>query len=156
MELVVVHNISLPPGRFGGDMVEALFCNRLDCTSDPALADLAGLAVSAHLFIDRQGRATQFVPLDYRAWHAGVSSWRGRPGCNAYSIGIELEGTDERPYTKRQYDRLGRVLRWLLARYSDLATDTLVGHNEIAPGRKTDPGPAFDWPRVFALALRRS
>jgi len=150
VELVVVHNISLPPGKFGGGMVEELFCNQLDCSADPALSDLAGLAVSAHLFIDRRGRVTQFVPFNERAWHAGVSSWRGRAGCNDFAIGIELEGTDDKNYTKRQYARLGSTLRWLFRRYPRLAADTLVGHNEIAPGRKTDPGAAFDWSRLLA------
>ncbi len=150
IELVVVHNISLPPGKFGGGMVEALFCNQLDCTLDPSLNDLAGVAVSAHLFIDRRGRATQFVPFNERAWHAGVSSWRGRSGCNDFAIGIELEGTDDKKYTRKQYARLRSTLGWLLGRYPRLATDTIVGHNEIAPGRKTDPGAAFDWSRLLA------
>ena len=151
IELVVIHNISLPPGKFGTSMVEALFCNTLDCSLDPQLADLRDVAVSAHLLIDRRGRATQFVPFDQRAWHAGVSSWRGRPGCNNYAIGIELEGTDERPYTQRQYERLARVLDWLMRRYPALDVAALVGHNEIAPGRKTDPGASFDWVRLYQL-----
>jgi len=156
-ELIVVHGISLPPGRFGTGLVEALFENRADellaTATDPAVAavrsDLAGLLVSAHLFIDRRGTVTQFVSFDRRAWHAGVSTWRGRPGCNAYSIGIELEGTDTRPYTSAQYRRLVVVLRALLAHYPDLSPDAIVGHQEIAPGRKTDPGPAFDWRRTL-------
>jgi len=150
IDLVVLHNISLPPGEFGGDSVEALFCNQLDCSSHPALADLEGVEVSAHLFIDRRGRLTQFVPFELRAWHAGVSSYRGRTGCNAYSIGIELEGTDSRPYTAKQYRRLSSTLRWLLRTFPRLALDTIVGHNEIAAGRKTDPGASFDWPRALA------
>jgi len=150
VELVVVHNISLPPGKFGSGMVEQLFCNQLDCTLDPALHDLVGVEVSSHLFIDRRGRATQFVPFDERAWHAGVSSWRGRRGCNDFAIGIELEGTDDKNYTAKQYARLHRVLLWLFRRYPRLATDTIVGHNEIAPGRKTDPGTSFDWARLIA------
>ena len=140
IELVVIHNISLPPGQFGTGMVERFFCNTLDCSLDPQLADLRDVTVSAHLVIDRRGRATQFVPFNQRAWHAGESSWRGRPGCNNYAIGIELEGTDERPYTQRQYERLARVLDWLMRRYPALDVAALVGHNEIAPGRKTDPG----------------
>ena len=144
-----MHNISLPPGKFGTGMVESLFCNALDCSSDPQLADLAGVEVSAHLFIDRRGRLSQFVPFDLRAWHAGVSSWRGRSGCNAFSIGIELEGTDTRPYSAKQYLRLASTLRWLLRTYPRLSVDTIVGHNEIAPGRKTDPGGSFDWSRLF-------
>ena len=149
IELVVVHNISLPPGQFGTGMVEALFCNQLDCSRDSRLTDLEGLRVSSHLFIDRKGGATQFVPFNQRAWHAGHSSWRGRSNCNDFAIGIELEGTDTRPYTKKQYARLRSTLAWLFRRYSRLGVDTLVGHNEIAPGRKTDPGPAFDWTRLL-------
>lgn len=145
LSLLVVHGISLPPGRFGTGMVAELFTNRLDCTRDAALADLEGVRVSAHLLIERSGRITQFVPFDRRAWHAGDSSWRGRRGCNDFSIGIELEGTDDRPYTRRQYDRLARVTRALLERYPTLSRDAIVGHLEVAPGRKTDPGPLFDW-----------
>ena len=107
------------------------------------------MRVSAHLFIDRRGRVTQFVPFDQRAWHAGVSSWRGRPGCNDFSIGIELEGVETRPYTQAQYRQLERVLRALLRGYPRLSPDAVVGHQEIAPGRKTDPGPAFDWGRIL-------
>jgi AmpD protein len=159
-ELVVIHGISLPPGAFGTGLVEALFENRLDealatatdATSTALRAELASVRVSAHLFVDRRGRATQFVPFDRRAWHAGVSTWRGRPDCNACSIGIELEGTDTRPYTRAQYVRLVGVLRALLARYPGLSPDAIVGHQEIASGRKTDPGPAFDWRRTL-LAL---
>ena len=150
VELVVLHNISLPPGEFGTGLVEDLFCNRLDCTAHPSLADLAGVRVSSHLFIDRRGRAVQFVEFGSRAWHAGVSSWRGRSGCNDFAIGIELEGTDHRPYTAAQYRRLQRVLAWLLRRYPRLGHDTVVGHNEIAPERKTDPGPVFDWIRLWS------
>lgn len=142
---MVVHGISLPPGRFGMGLVEDLFLGRLDTTRDAALADLCGVRVSAHLFIDRGGRATQFVPFDRRAWHAGESCWRGRTGCNDFAIGIELEGTDERPYARAQYRRLHRVLEALLERYPRLSRSAIVGHAEVAPGRKTDPGPAFDW-----------
>ena len=145
----MLHNISLPPGQFGTGMVEALFCNELDCSTNPALADLAGVEVSAHLFIDRRGRLSQFVPLNLRAWHAGSSSWRGRSGCNAFSIGIELEGTDTRPYSAKQYRRLSSTLRWLLRHFPRLSLDTIVGHSEIAPGRKTDPGGSFDWTRLL-------
>lgn len=150
VELVVIHCISLPPGRFGGDDVARLFQNRLDCDSHPSYQSLRGVRVSAHLLIDRRGRITQFVPFDRCAWHAGVSSWRGRPGCNDYSIGIELEGVDTRPYTQAQYRKLERVLVALLRRYRRLSPDAIVGHQEIAPGRKTDPGPAFDWSRVLS------
>lgn len=149
IELVVIHGISLPPGQFGGGYVEALFTNSLDVRRHPALASLEAVRVSAHLYIDRRGRVVQFVPFDQKAWHAGVSSWKGRPGCNRYSIGIELEGTDERPYAKAQYAALLPILAALLSRYPRLSRDAIVGHQEIAPGRKTDPGAAFDWSLVY-------
>lgn len=146
---MVVHGISLPPGEFGTGMVEDLFLNRLDATRDSRLADLAGVQVSAHLFIDRRGRTTQFVPFNERAWHAGVSCWHGRENCNDFSIGIELEGEDQRAYTRSQYRRLVKVLAALFERYPHLSRSAVVGHQEIAPGRKTDPGPAFDWQQVL-------
>jgi len=149
ISLVVVHGISLPPGEFGTGAVENLFLNRLDTTRDPRLADLAGVRVSAHLFIDRRGRTTQFVPFNERAWHAGVSCWHGRENCNDFSIGIELEGEDQRAYTRSQYRRLAKVLAALFERYPHLSRNAVVGHQEIAPGRKTDPGPAFDWQQVL-------
>jgi N-acetyl-anhydromuramoyl-L-alanine amidase len=150
IELVVVHGISLPPGRFGSGLIKDLFLNRLDIGIDPALADLDGLQVSAHLLIERRGAVTQFVPFHRRAWHAGVSCWRGRPGCNDYAIGIELEGADDRPYTQAQYRRLRQVLEALMARYPRLSPDAVVGHFEVAPGRKTDPGPGFSWRQLLA------
>ena len=149
VSLVVIHGISLPPGEFGTGFVEALFTNTLDTTVDPSLADLTGVRVSSHLLIARRGGVSQFVPFDRCAWHAGVSSHRGRERCNDYSIGIELEGTDDRPYTQSQYDRLVDVLAALLGRYRRLSLAGIVGHSEIAPGRKTDPGPSFDWPRLY-------
>ena len=149
LSLIVIHGISLPAGRFGTGLVDELFLNRLDVTADPALADLAGVAVSAHVFIDRRGRATQFVPFDERAWHAGVSEWRGRCNCNDFAIGIELEGEDTRRYTGAQYRRLEKVTRALLERYPGLSRDAIVGHLEVAPDRKTDPGGAFDWLRYL-------
>lgn len=152
IELLVVHNISLPPGRFGGGLIEDLFCNRLDCARDPALADLESLRVSSHLLISRRGKVTQFVPFNERAWHAGASSWQGRPRCNDFSIGIELEGTDSVRYTNSQYARLGVVTRALFAAYPRLSPERIVGHLEIAPGRKTDPGAAFDWRRLLQAA----
>jgi len=142
-QLVVIHGISLPPGEFGRPWIEDLFCGRLDPNAHPYFAALQGLRVSAHLLIGRGGEVTQFVPLSARAWHAGVSCWRGRPACNDFSIGIELEGTDDQPYAEPQYQQLAAALDWLATRYPwplDLA-----GHADIAPGRKTDPGPAFDW-----------
>ena len=148
ISLVVVHAISLPPGEFGTGAVTRFFCNTLDCSGDPRLADLEGVRVSAHLFVSRSASVTQFVPFDRRAWHAGVSLWRGRADCNDYSVGIELEGTDDTGYTSRQYAALGHILDALFARYPRLDRSAVVGHNEIAPQRKTDPGPHFDWRRV--------
>ena len=150
VELVVIHCISLPPGEFGTGLPEALLANRLDIAAHPALADLAGVRVSAHLLIDRLGAIVQFVPFDRRAWHAGVSTWRGRVSCNRFSIGIELEGAETVPYTEAQYATLRLVLAVLMQRYPALGPDTIVGHAEIAPERKRDPGPAFDWKRVTA------
>ncbi len=146
--LAVIHNISLPPGEFGGDAIARLFTNALDPAAHPYFAGIAHLKVSAHFLIRRDGALVQFVPCHLRAWHAGVSSWRGRESCNDFSIGIELEGTDERPYTAKQYARLARVLS--SARRMHPITD-VVGHRDIAPGRKTDPGPAFDWDRLHSL-----
>ena len=148
--LVIVHGITLPPGQFGTGLVERLFLNTLDLTLHPALADLEGVRVSSHLLIDREGAVTQFVPFHRRAWHAGVSSFAGRESCNDFAIGIELEGTDTLPYEEAQYERLAKVLRALLLRYPQLSPSRVVGHSEVAPGRKTDPGPVFDWGRVLA------
>lgn len=150
ISLLVIHNISLPPGQFGGGQIEALFTNRLDWDAHPFFTEIRGLEVSAHLLIDRAGTLTQFVPFDRRAWHAGRSCFQGREACNDFSIGIELEGTDELPYTERQYERLIQVTRALLNTYPDLTPERIVGHCQIAPGRKTDPGPAFDWARFLA------
>jgi AmpD protein len=146
--LLVVHSISLPPGCFSGDAVIDLFLNRLDLATHPFFAGLAGLRVSAHFFVRRRGELIQFVPCSKRAWHAGVSCWKGRQRCNDFSVGIELEGSDTRPFTFAQYRTLTRLTRVLQATYpiSDIA-----GHADIAPGRKTDPGPRFDWARYRAL-----
>ena len=152
--LLVIHNISLPPGRFGGDLVKQLFTNCLDCSVDPSFEDLAGVRVSAHLFIDRRGAITQFVPFDRRAWHAGVSSYRGREGCNDYSIGIELEGVDDVAYEPAQYRSLAETIATLMRRYRGLSLNGIVGHSEIAPGRKNDPGTAFDWPLLYRDCVR--
>ncbi|MEE4277050.1 MAG: 1,6-anhydro-N-acetylmuramyl-L-alanine amidase AmpD [Halieaceae bacterium] len=151
--LVVVHNISLPPGRFATGSIEALFCNHLDCSADPSFAGLEELRVSAHFLIDRAGGLTQFVSCNDRAWHAGVSAFAGRANCNDFSIGIELEGTDTTPFEAAQYDALSELLRVLRSRYATLRQAPIVGHSDIAPGRKTDPGPAFSWQRLRA-ALR--
>ena len=153
ISLVVIHGISLPPGEFGTGAVEALFCNSLDCSLDPRLRDLEELRVSSHLLLSRRGAVTQFVPFDRRAWHAGVSSHRGRIGCNDFAIGVELEGTDRVAYTRSQYDKLTVVLKALMSRYPRIDRNAVVGHNEIAPGRKTDPGPRFDWQRLYAALL---
>jgi len=148
IELVVIHAISLPPGEFGGPHIADLFCNRLDCGAHPYFAGLHGLKVSSHFLIRRDGELVQFVSCAQRAWHAGESSWRGRSRCNDFSLGIELEGTDETPFTDAQYAQLAGLTRALAAAYP--VTD-IVGHADIAPGRKTDPGPHFDWPRFRAL-----
>jgi AmpD protein len=150
-ELVVLHNISLPPGDFGGGHVEAFFCNRLQTAAHPYFGEIAGLTVSAHFLVDRRGRLTQFVNCHRRAWHAGVSCWRGRDNCNDFSIGIELEGTDHTPYSDAQYQALGELLPALWRAYPALTPAALAGHSDIAPGRKTDPGPAFDWERLGRL-----
>lgn len=149
IELIVLHGISLPPGQFGGRFVEDLFLNRLDIAAHPSFSSLADVRVSAHVFINRRGGITQFVPFDRRAWHAGASKWRGRVRCNDFSIGIELEGADDRPYTSSQYTALNRTLKALFVRYPELGRDTVVGHSEISPGRKTDPGAFFDWKRLY-------
>lgn len=145
VDLLVIHGISLPPGEFGGPWIEALFTNRLDASGNPAFADIADLCVSAHLLIRRDGELIQFVSFDRRAWHAGESVFRGRAGCNDFGIGIELEGGDYIAYTDAQYTQLARAARRLMRQYPAMTADRIVGHSDIAPGRKTDPGPAFDW-----------
>lgn len=145
IDLVVIHNVSLPPGRYGGGFVHALFTNRLDPGAHPFFAGIAALRVSAHLLIERSGALTQFVPFDRRAWHAGASEFEGRTRCNDFSIGIELEGTDFEPFADAQYDALDRVLPALCRAYPVRA---VRGHSDIAPGRKTDPGPHFQWQRL--------
>ena len=145
IELVVVHGISLPPGVFGGDAVTRLFCNTLDCAEHPDYAALAGLRVSAHALVDRGGETTQYVSFLDRAWHAGPSRFAGRTQCNDFSIGIELEGTDTTPYEPRQYEALVAIVHALMQRWPAIGPDRIVGHADIAPGRKTDPGEAFDW-----------
>lgn len=146
--LLVVHGISLPPGEFGSDDVVRLFTNRLDHGAHPFFATLCDTHVSSHFYIPRDGALIQLVPCSQRAWHAGVSSWKARERCNDFSIGVELEGTDTRPYTARQYARLARLVRTLREHYP---LREIVGHSDIAPGRKTDPGPSFDWRRLRSL-----
>jgi AmpD protein len=150
--LIVVHGISLPPGEFGGEGIAKLFANRLDPRGHPYYASIAHIKVSAHFLVRRDGELVQFVGCNDRAWHAGASSWEGREGCNDFSIGIELEGTDDVPYTAAQYTRLARLVRALRRTYP--ITD-IAGHSDIAPSRKTDPGPAFDWPRLRRLVAPR-
>ena len=148
ISLIVLHGISLPPGHFDGDAIERLFTNRLDPNEHPYFATIASLRVSSHFLIRRDGRLLQFVACTDRAWHAGESTWRGRSRCNDFSIGVELEGTDESPYTGSQYRMLGRLVRALSRRYG---IADIAGHCDIAPGRKTDPGSMFDWPRLRRL-----
>jgi N-acetyl-anhydromuramoyl-L-alanine amidase len=145
-ELVVVHGISLPPGEFGGPWIEALFTNALPPAAHPYFETIAGLRVSSHLLVRRDGTLVQFVPFHRRAWHAGDSRWRGRERCNDYSIGIELEGTDASAYTPAQYQSLSGAIAALCRAYPGLSPERVVGHSDIAPGRKADPGIAFDWP----------
>lgn len=143
--LLVVHNISLPPGQFGTDCVERFFQNRLDTEAHPFFKEIDGVEVSAHFFIKRTGEVIQFVSTEERAWHAGVSEFCGRENCNDFSIGIEMEGTDDQAYENAQYVSLVQVTKALMAHYPRLTLDRITGHSNIAPGRKTDPGPAFDW-----------
>lgn len=151
--LIVIHNISLPPGEFGGPGIVDLFTNRLDPQAHPYYAAIAGLRVSAHFLIRRDGELIQFVSCSRRAWHAGASEWRGRSCCNDFSIGIELEGNDDTPFEGAQYEALAGLTRALQARY---AIADLAGHSDIAPGRKTDPGPYFDWARYRVMLNKAS
>lgn len=151
VDLLIIHNISLPPGEFGGDYIEALFCNRLDYTAHPYFDQLRALRVSAHFLVRRDGSLLQFVSTDRRAWHAGASTFAGRDRCNDFSIGIELEGTDTEPFEPAQYRTLVALSLALQARH-DLAD--VVGHEHVAPGRKTDPGPFFDWEAYRNAYLR--
>ena len=147
-ELLLIHHISLPPGRFSGDAIERLFTNTLDASADPSFAGLRAARVSAHFLVRRRGELRQFVACDARAWHAGASSFLGRERCNDFSIGIELEGTGERRYTDAQYRVLATLTRALAARWP---LRWLAGHSDVAPGRKTDPGPSFDWRRYGSM-----
>lgn len=151
ISLLVIHNISLPPNCFGGTYIQQLFTNCLNPDEHPYFAEIAGRKVSAHLLIERDGRVTQFVSFNKRAWHAGESSYGGRTDCNDFSIGIELEGTDTTPYTDAQYGKLLDTLGVLLVSFPELTPTRVVGHCDIAPGRKTDPGPAFTWERLAAV-----
>jgi AmpD protein len=150
-DLVVVHGISLPPGEFGGPWIDALFTNQLPVDEHPFFAEVAGLRVSAHALVRRDGEIVQYVPFHRRAWHAGESRWQGRERCNDFSIGIELEGTDASAYEPAQYASLARLVARLCRAYPTLSTERIVGHSDVAPGRKSDPGIAFDWPLLRAL-----
>lgn len=151
VDLLVIHNISLPPDVFEGDAIKRFFLNELDFNAHPFYQSLVHLKVSAHLLIRRCGKVLQFVPFNLRAWHAGVSSFQGQSVCNDFSIGIELEGSDNIPYTGAQYKQLGLITQLLMKSYPAMTTDRIVGHQTIAPDRKTDPGPAFNWDYFFKL-----
>ncbi|MEM1112326.1 MAG: 1,6-anhydro-N-acetylmuramyl-L-alanine amidase AmpD [Pseudomonadota bacterium] len=150
-DLLVLHCISLPPGEFGGPGVEDFFCNDLDWEAHPYFEEIRGLQVSTHFLIRRDGEIVQFVSCDERAWHAGQSCFEGRDNCNDFSVGIELEGTDNGPFESAQYASLVLLSRALFAAYPEMAESRITGHSDIAPGRKTDPGPGFDWTRFHAL-----
>ncbi len=151
IELLVIHGISLPAGEFGEGWIEDLFCNQLDPAAHPSFCELSELRVSAHVLIRRDGSVIQFVPFEKRAWHAGASSFEGRERCNDFSIGIELEGTDDTAYEAAQYQVLARLTRLLMDVYPSITPSRVVGHCDIAPGRKTDPGPSFDWALFRAM-----
>lgn len=152
IRLVVVHGISLPPGEFGGGYIQQFFCNQLDEKNHEYFSGIADMRVSAHCLIERNGHIVQFVSFLDRAWHAGVSSWNGEKACNNFSIGIELEGTDELAYSDAQYQSLGKLVQSLKRHFPDIATGGVCGHSDIAAGRKTDPGSSFDWQRLNRLA----
>lgn len=151
VDLIVIHGISLPPGEFGGSWIDALFTHTLDPAAHPYFQTVAGLRVSAHILLRRSGELIQYVPFHRRAWHAGASNFAGRARCNDFSIGIELEGVDHQPYDDVQYPVLAAVIAALRAAYPAITPARLTGHADIAPGRKTDPGPAFDWARLRRL-----
>ncbi len=151
IDLLVIHNISLPPGEFGGPWIDDLFHNRLVPETHPYFAKIVDLKVSTHLLIRRDGERIQYVPFTQRAWHAGQSSFEGRERCNDFSIGIELEGSDDQPYTEAQYRVLAETIRTITRQYPAITNNRITGHSDIAPGRKTDPGPAFDWQRLHTL-----
>jgi AmpD protein len=148
---IVIHNISLPPGEFGGGWIDDLFLNQLDPTAHPYFEAIAAVTVSAHLLIRRDGQVIQYVPLSKRAWHAGKSNWQGRERCNDFTVGIEMEGSDDQSFEAVQYQQLALIINMLCKCYPHLTQDTITGHEHIAPGRKTDPGPYFDWERLSKL-----
>lgn len=151
IDLLVVHNISLPPGQFGGPWIDDLFTNQLDPNADPYFSEIHHMKVSAHVLIRRDGEIVQYVPFQNRAWHAGQSTYCGRERCNDYSIGIELEGSDDQPFEPHQYEQLAALIKTLITTYPTLSRERIAGHSDIAPGRKTDPGPYFDWQTLHRL-----
>lgn len=153
INLLVIHGISLPPREFGTGAIADFFCGKLTIAAHPYFATIAELKVSAHVLIDRHGEITQFVPFSRRAWHAGQSLFEGRDRCNDFSIGIELEGTDDLAYEPSQYQQLARLTRLLMQYYPGITPQRIVGHSDIAPGRKTDPGPAFDWKQFRGMLM---
>ncbi|WP_309227362.1 1,6-anhydro-N-acetylmuramyl-L-alanine amidase AmpD [Zooshikella harenae] len=155
IDLLVIHNISLPPGQYNNNYIRQFFTNQLDPSDHPYFAEISSLKVSAHLLIDRQGEVFQFVHFNKRAWHAGESAFLGQQNCNDFSIGIELEGTDHQPYEVIQYQQLAKITQALMNYYPAISLDRIVGHSDIAPARKTDPGPAFDW-KYFKHLLKKN
>ena len=153
VSLLVIHNISLPPGQFGGGYIERFFLNQLPKSDHPYFTEIADLTVSAHLLIGRGGEVTQFVDLNKRAWHAGLSRFQDRENCNDFSIGVELEGTDDTDFTDEQYQSLIVLTRHIMSAYPSINISHIMGHSDIAPGRKTDPGPHFDWDRYRAALM---
>jgi len=151
LSLIVIHGICLPPGEFGGSWIDRFFLNELPTEVHPYFATIRQLKVSAHVLIDREGTLTQYVPFDHRAWHAGQSAYCGRTACNDFSVGIELEGVDYVPYRPQQYESLVQLIHCLRRAYPSLRDAAIVGHSDISPGRKTDPGPAFDWSHLRTL-----
>ncbi len=153
VSMLVIHNISLPPNQFGGSYIEDFFCNQLDCNGHPYFQEIKDLQVSAHLLIRRDGELVQFVPFNKRAWHAGRSEFNGETECNDFSIGIELEGSDDIPFEDAQYQTLTHVTQAIMQAYPQLIVERIVGHSDIAPGRKTDPGRCFDWQKYKNILL---
>ena len=151
IKLVVVHGISLPPGEYGGGHIQNFFCNQLDPGIHEYFESICDMTVSAHCLIERDGKIVQFVSFQDRAWHAGESTWRGQQSCNDFSVGIELEGCDDDAYTDSQYESLANLIAGLRARFPEISHDAIIGHSDIAPKRKTDPGPAFDWEKLKQL-----
>jgi N-acetyl-anhydromuramoyl-L-alanine amidase len=156
IDLLVIHSISLPPGQYGGTYIDDFFCNQLRTDTHPYFQEIAHLQVSAHLLIRRDGQIHQYVPFDKKAWHAGVSSFCGVADCNVYSIGVELEGCDSDPFTASQYEQLALVTAELQKVYPAITAQRIVGHSDIAPGRKTDPGPCFNWEKYKQLCLLKA